>query len=77
MDFSRFEFIHLTPDFNQSHEFNCGDADLNDFLLNDALNYQNELLAVTYLLIDGDQTVAFFSLLNDRISISDVESNRK
>lgn len=76
MDFSSFMLIRLTPEFNLQTEFNCGDADLNDFLINDAKNYQNELLAVTYLLIDGEQIVAFFSLLNDLISITDVDSNR-
>jgi GNAT superfamily N-acetyltransferase len=45
--------------------------------MSDAKNYQDELLAVTYLLLDADNIVAFFSLLNDRISISDVDSNRK
>jgi hypothetical protein len=28
--------------------FNCGDLDLNDFLLSDANNYHKQLLAVTY-----------------------------
>ena len=30
--------------------FDCGNADLNDFLLNDAKAYASHLLAVTYLL---------------------------
>ena len=33
--------------------FDCGDEDINDFLLTQAVHYQKELLAVTYLLEDG------------------------
>lgn len=34
--------------------FDCGDADLNDFILNDALPYRKEKLAVTYVYVDKD-----------------------
>ena len=30
--------------------FDCGDADLNDFILNEAHLYREELLAVTYVM---------------------------
>jgi hypothetical protein len=30
--------------------FDCGDEELNDFLLNDAQNYMTSLLAMTYLI---------------------------
>ena len=33
--------------------FNCGDEDLNDFLLNDARFYDEQMLAHTYVFIDG------------------------
>jgi len=48
--------------------FDCGDPDLNDFFINDSKNYQKELLTVTYVIESGTETVAFFSLLNDKIS---------
>ena len=51
--------------------FDCGEDDLNDFLLQDAKQYAKGLLAVTYLIEDEDMTVAFFSLSNDRISLSE------
>lgn len=56
--------------------FNCGDADLNDFLLNEAAPYRKALLAVTYVFEDKNtnQVAAFFSLANDRVSLSDFES---
>lgn len=55
--------------------FDCGDTDLNGFLLEDnpsvpnAKHHANELLAVTYLIEDEErmQTIAYFSLLNDKI----------
>jgi predicted GNAT family N-acyltransferase len=55
--------------------FDCGDADLNGFLLEDdpsvsnAKHHTNELLAVTYVIEDEEmeRTIAYFSLLNDKI----------
>lgn len=57
-------------------DFDCGDADLNDFIINEAQRYRQARLAVTYLiqLKENFQTIGFFSLANDRISISDFES---
>ena len=56
-------------------EFNCGDQDLNDFVRNEAIDYQNARLSTTYLLISMEQHVdAFFSLAHDRISLSDFEN---
>ncbi len=54
--------------------FDCGDADLNEFILRESPLYQKEKLAVTYVMkeatdIDNEHIVAFFSLANDRISI--------
>ena len=62
--------------------FDCGDADLNDFILRESPLYRKEKLAVTYVLEEQNDTkhehiVAFFSLANDRISISDFDSKTK
>lgn len=56
--------------------FDCGDDDLNDFILNEAVQYREARLAVTYVIEikDTDRVVGFFSLANDRISISDFEN---
>ena len=53
--------------------FNCGDADLNDFILNEASAYHRALLAVTYVYetADDKNVIAYFSLANDRISLAD------
>mgnify|MGYP000180207873 CR=1 FL=1 len=54
--------------------FDCGDNDLNDFILNESYLYRNELLAVTYVIEDKQGNVlAYFSLANDKISITEFE----
>ena len=59
--------------------FDCGDDDLNDFIVNECAPYRKEKLAVTYVLESEQDTnhehiAAFFSLANDRISLADFES---
>lgn len=72
--------VRLSPGY-QIKPFDCGDNDLNEFLLEEAHDYLTELYAVTYLFEFGNDTVAFFSVSNDRISydedtISKPEWNR-
>lgn len=59
------------------NNFDCGDEDLNDFILNDAPLYRKTLLAITYILENKNnrQVVAYLSVANDRISIKDFPSN--
>lgn len=64
-------------DFEDSvTSFDCGDEDLNDFIINEANLYRREFLAVTYTVEDKttNEVVAYFSLANDKISIADFES---
>ena len=56
--------------------FDCGDADLNDFILKESGLYREALLAVTYVFEAEDDEnhehiAAYFSLANDRVSITD------
>ena len=62
--------IRLTPDYKFG-SFNCEEPDLNDFLLTDAKEYASRLLAVTYLIESNGDVAAFFSISNDRISLSE------
>mgnify|MGYP002624789733 CR=1 FL=1 len=62
--------------------FDCGDADLNDFILCESQLYRKEKLTVTYVMeseedIHHEHIAAFFSLSNDRISLSDFENKTK
>ncbi|MCC8039369.1 MAG: GNAT family N-acetyltransferase [Bacteroidales bacterium] len=63
--------LHQTID-----SFDCGDEDLNDFLLTEAQAYQHALLAVTYIVKEEDDSrlLGYYSLANDRVSLSDFEN---
>lgn len=78
METSSYQVVRLTQDYAPK-SFNCGDQDLNEFLLDNAKSYLKELLAVTYILesTDNKNIIAFFSILNDKIAISDFPSKRK
>ena len=60
--------------------FDCGDEDLNGFILTDAPLYRKEKQAVTYIVTekaDRNKVIAFFSLSNDCISISDFDKKTR
>jgi GNAT superfamily N-acetyltransferase len=76
MNIQDFRLVRLTQEF-VIKPFDCGDTDLNDFLFNDSKKYQEELLAVTYILESDTDTVAFFSLLNDKINFEIDARNNK
>lgn len=63
--------IRLEPEYSIK-PFDCDDADLNEFVLNDSVLHATQLIAVTYILEKEEQTLAFFSVLNDKISYEDV-----
>ena len=65
------KFIRLNPT-NGVNSFNCGDVDLDDFILNRASNFQKHLLAVSYACVDVDdasKVYAYCSLANDRVAL--------
>ena len=72
MNFDKFVFRQINAD-TQIKSFDCGDADLNDFLSHDAVDYYKSMMALTYLIEDEDKTVVYYSLLNDKI-VFDPES---
>lgn len=56
--------------------FDCGDPELNDFLLYSAHDYRESLLAVSYIYEENKDIVAYFSLSNDSLSYSDFIEKR-
>lgn len=57
--------------------FDCGDADLNDFILKESSLYRQALLAVSYVVEnkkDNHVVFAYFSLANDKVSLTDFEN---
>ena len=67
IDKSRLDFIRLR--FGKSiKQFDCGDSDLNDFILRRAPEFQKHLLSVSYACVDVDdasKVYAYCSLAND------------
>lgn len=64
------QLTRLTDEYPLS-SFDCGDEDLNDFLLYDAKAFQKKHIAYTYILEDNGNVLAYFCLLNDKISRQD------
>lgn len=64
------KLLRLSDDYHLS-SFDCGDEDLNDFLLNDAKAFQKKQIAYTYILEEDGNILAYFCLLNDKISRQD------
>ncbi|MCQ2958695.1 MAG: GNAT family N-acetyltransferase [Bacteroidales bacterium] len=69
--------IHRMSDKEIVSSFDCGDDDLNEFIIKESPLYKKAMLAVTYVLAtegDPNNVCAFCSLANDRVSIGDFES---
>lgn len=69
----KFEFRRLNPN-DTIKNFDCANNDLNDFFINEAQNYAKELLAVTYVIENENDTIALFCVSNDLISPDDTDS---
>ena len=53
--------------------FCCGDDDLDDFIRNDAPLYARQKLASNYVMQKDNDTIAYFSLANDRVSVDNFD----
>jgi len=53
--------------------FDCLDLDLNDFIKNDALAYQEKALVTTYVCLYRNNPIAFFSVCMDAIRLDPSE----
>lgn len=69
-----FSIVRLREDLKFT-DFDCGDEDLNSFLLNDSKSFLKRLLSVTYLLYHEQDIVGYFSLSNDKISLSETSKS--
>ena len=67
--------VPLTLDYELT-EFNCGDEQLNNFLYEDAKPSQELRIVNTFILEDNGLIVAYFCLLNDKISKDEVIGSR-
>ena len=66
--------VELTTDHDLK-PFDCGDADLNGFLMDNAKLFAEKRIGKTFLLMDGDVIAAYFCLFNDKISRLEVSNS--
>ncbi len=67
--------VRLTAD-SRRKPFDCGNDDLNQFFFEDSIPHSKHLLAVTYAYENEEETVAFFSVLNDSIREEDPSKSK-
>ena len=67
--------VRLTPDYVLT-AFDCGDSDLNEFLMEDAKLFHEKRIANTFILEDEGRIVAYFCLLNDKISRVEITNSQ-
>ena len=73
VDLTKIKIVKLSEIYDLKR-FGCGDHDINDFIRNDAFEYEKQRLARTYLVIYNEQDlVGFFSLVNDAIRLKEDE----
>ena len=66
--------LRLTQDYTFK-DFDCGNKDLNDFLLYDSKNYLASRLAVTYVIESDEDIVGYFSVSNDKLTVREVDKS--
>lgn len=67
--------VRLTPDYELT-SFDCGDDQLNKFLFEDAKPSLELRIANTFILEDDGRIVAYFCLLNDKVSKDEIIGSR-
>lgn len=65
------ELRRLNAD-NPVASFECGDEDLDGFLLDDAIPSAEKRIANTFVLYDDDKPIAYFCLLTDKVTKQEV-----
>ena len=66
--------VRLTKDYIFG-DFDCGNKDLNEFLLKDSKLYMDRRLAVTYIIESDNDTVGYFSVSNDKLTVREVDKS--
>jgi len=71
--FNQFSFSILNSELDLSG-FECSNPDLNEFLHEDAIHYQEERLAVTRVIQWQENIVGYFTLVSDSIEVEAIKS---
>jgi ribosomal protein S18 acetylase RimI-like enzyme len=73
---SDLSIISFDPNAHDVSTFDCGDSDLNDFLQNDASDYQSEHLSFTSVVFYEKELVGYITLLTDSIVLKTPEKKK-
>ena len=64
-------YVSLLTEKHKIKPFDCGDEQLNEFLLQQALPYKKELLATTFIIENNERILGYYSLLNDSFRVEE------
>lgn len=70
------ELLRFDPAVHDTHNFDCGDPDLNEFLTVDAQRYQEHCLSHTRLAFSQGILVGYITLLSDSMILKSSEKRR-
>ena len=70
LDFNKLKIIKANKDMLLSIDFDCGDDDLNEFLLVDSFDNIDNSLCTIFLCVFDENVIGFFSLSADSIKIN-------
>lgn len=73
---TKFRILRLDAE-DERPPFVCEDDDLTEFFHEQSIDYCNELLAVTYVLYDSDDVVAYYCVSNDALRKEDVQARSR
>ena len=67
--YNLFDYSFKVLEAQDKYEFDCGNADLTEFFLKDAILHKKELIGVTYFFYDDSRKLAisFFTVSNDAV----------
>lgn len=79
--FDNCTMVQLSDDvYKHCENFSCGDVDLDDFFINDAQKYADEMIGKTYCWVSNTKPyriTAFFTISNDSIKTISLSSSSK
>ena len=76
IDFSKVKIERLSKTHDTS-KFDCGDPDINNFLKNDAISWQERQIAVTMILHYNGEIIGFFCSSADSIKLKEFEKKNE
>ena len=68
LDFSQVKAVRLAK-YHDLSNFDCGDKDINDFIRDDAITYQENNLATTTIFIYNEDIIGFCSIAADSLKL--------